>query len=64
MNGHFAGAKDAEATREQYEHGIQVIDEDKVFRYVVYIAYIPLCLQFSRISTGQFSCLRGHVKAQ
>jgi hypothetical protein len=31
MNGHFVGAKDGEATREQYEHGIQVIDEDKVF---------------------------------
>jgi hypothetical protein len=42
MNGHFVGAKDGEATREQYEHGIQVIDEDKVFRYVAYSSYNSL----------------------
>ncbi|PMD26581.1 root hair defective 3 GTP-binding protein [Hyaloscypha hepaticicola] len=30
MNGHFAGVGDA-PTKEQYEHGIQVIDEDKEF---------------------------------
>jgi hypothetical protein len=53
MNGHFAGARDAEATREQYEHGIQVIDEDKVFRYVVYMAHIwPTYLQFSKTGMG------------
>jgi hypothetical protein len=34
MNGHFAGVGDA-PTKEQYEHGIQVIDEEKEFKYVV-----------------------------
>jgi hypothetical protein len=32
VNGHFAGVGDA-PTKEQYEHGIQVIDEEKVFKY-------------------------------
>ena len=32
MNGHFAGVGDA-PTKEQYEHGIQVIDEEKEFKY-------------------------------
>lgn len=32
MNGHFAGLGDA-STKEQYEHGIQVIDEEKEFKY-------------------------------
>jgi hypothetical protein len=31
INGHFASAG-GDATMEQYEHGIQVIDEDKEFR--------------------------------
>jgi hypothetical protein len=33
MNGHFAGVGDA-PTMEQYEHGIQVIDEEKEFKYM------------------------------
>jgi hypothetical protein len=33
MNGHFAGVGDA-PTKEQYEHGIQVIDEEKEFKYM------------------------------
>lgn len=33
MNGHFAGVGDA-PTKEQYEHGIQVIDEEKEFKCV------------------------------
>ena len=32
MNGHFAAVGDS-PTKEQYEHGIQVIDGDKEFRY-------------------------------
>lgn len=32
MNGHFANVGDA-PTKEQYEHGIQVIDEEKEFKY-------------------------------
>jgi len=32
MNGHFASVGDA-PTKEQYEHGIQVIDEEKQFKY-------------------------------
>lgn len=34
MNGHFAGVGDA-PTKEQYEHGIQVIDEEKEFKYAI-----------------------------
>lgn len=32
MNGNFASVGDA-PTKEQYEHGIQVIDEQKEFKY-------------------------------
>lgn len=35
MNSHFAGVGE-DAPNEAYEHGIQVIDEDKVFKYVSY----------------------------
>jgi hypothetical protein len=31
MNGHFASVGEA-GTREQYEHGIQIINEDKLFK--------------------------------
>lgn len=34
MNSHFAGVGD-NADKQSYEHGIQVIDEDKMFKYVV-----------------------------
>lgn len=40
MNGHFAGVGDA-PTKEQYEHGIQVIDEDKEFKYVFLVQNVP-----------------------
>jgi hypothetical protein len=33
MNGHFAAVGEGPAAG-QYEHGIQVIDEDKQFKYV------------------------------
>jgi hypothetical protein len=33
MNSHFAGVGE-DASEEAYEHGIQVIDEDKVFKCV------------------------------
>jgi hypothetical protein len=33
MNSHFAGVGE-DAPKEAYEHGIQVVDEDKVFKYV------------------------------
>ena len=33
MNSHFAGVGE-DAPEEAYEHGIQVIDEDKVFKCV------------------------------
>lgn len=32
MNGHFASVGE-HAARQQYEHGIQVINEDKEFKY-------------------------------
>jgi protein SEY1 len=35
MNGHFAAVgSNGSATDQQYEHGIQVIDEEKTFKYV------------------------------
>jgi hypothetical protein len=37
MNGHFASVGEA-ASREQYDQGIQVIDEDKTFKYVLLVA--------------------------
>lgn len=33
MNGHFAAVGD-EPAAEQYDHGVQVIDEDKQYKYV------------------------------
>jgi hypothetical protein len=33
MNAHFASV--GEHAQEEYEHGIQVVDEDKVFKYVL-----------------------------
>ena len=33
MNAHFAGVGE-NVSKEAYEHGIQVIDEDKIFKYV------------------------------
>jgi hypothetical protein len=32
MNGHFASVGES-PSKEQYEHGIQVIDEEKEFKY-------------------------------
>lgn len=32
VNGHFVPATADDASAQQYEHGIQVIDEDKEFR--------------------------------
>jgi hypothetical protein len=32
MNGHFSAVGDA-PTKEQYEHGIQVIDDEKEYKY-------------------------------
>jgi len=34
MNGHFA-AVGKRPTAQEYEHGIQVIDEDKSFKFVI-----------------------------
>lgn len=34
MNGHMAGVGD-QPTSGSFEHGVQVIDEDKEFKYVV-----------------------------
>ena len=36
MNAHFAGVGD-NADNAAYEHGIQVIDEDKMFKYVFWL---------------------------
>jgi len=37
MNGHFASVGEAAST-EQFNEGIQVIDEDKTFKYVLLVA--------------------------
>jgi hypothetical protein len=37
MNGHFASVGEADS-REQHGQGIQVIDEDKNFKYVLLVA--------------------------
>lgn len=34
MNGHFSAVGEAVAGARHYEHGIQVIDEDKQFKFV------------------------------
>jgi hypothetical protein len=34
MNGHFSAVGDAALGQQHYEHGIQVIDEDKQFKFV------------------------------
>jgi hypothetical protein len=54
MNGHFASAG-GEATKEQYERGIQVIDEDKEFSdklstYLQYEKIIPAGFNYHIIS--------------
>jgi hypothetical protein len=36
MNSHFAGVGE-NADKGAYEHGIQVIDEDKMFKYVFWL---------------------------
>jgi hypothetical protein len=38
MNGHFAAVGDA-STKQHYEHGIQVVDEDKEFKYAANSTY-------------------------
>lgn len=53
MNGHFAASHGA-ATKEQYERGIQVIDEDKEFRYVG---------MGSQLQPGCFSIATGRMRA-
>ena len=40
MNAHFANVGD-DAGKEAYEHGVQVIDEDKVFK-CVYLCCVPV----------------------
>jgi hypothetical protein len=61
MNGHFAGVGDA-PTKEQYEHGIQVIDEDKSFKYAaicqITVSYTDEFLV--RISTHTCSLPKSH----
>src|SRR6266480_4701234 len=56
MNGHFASVGDP-ASREQYDQGIQVIDEDKDFKYVLLVA--PSISQSPRLTithrSGQLS---------
>ncbi|KAK0122266.1 Dynamin-like GTPase that mediates homotypic ER fusion [Cadophora gregata] len=49
MNGHFAGVGDA-PTKEQYEHGIQVIDEEKEFN-----PHLNMYLQLTKIAQSGFN---------
>ena len=40
-NGHFASVGDGRDGAD-YEHGIQVVNEDKEFKYVVWLVKIPV----------------------
>lgn len=40
VNGHFAGMNSA-ATKDQYEHGIQVINQDQEFKYATLLDKSP-----------------------
>jgi len=42
MNGHFAGVGDA-PTKEQFENGIQVIDEEKAYKFAAKLRGWELC---------------------
>ena len=53
MNGHFAGVGDA-PTKEQYEHGIQVIDEEKEFKLVAASRFITRILTINLQSSSQY----------
>lgn len=46
MNAHFAGVGE-NVDKSAYEHGIQVIDEDKMFKYV-----FSACRQLGRGAVG------------
>ncbi|KAL8689189.1 MAG: hypothetical protein Q9218_005083 [Villophora microphyllina] len=49
VNGHFANVGE-EATKEQYEHGIQVINEDQEFNHA-----LPRYLSFEKVGQAGFS---------
>lgn len=42
MNAHFASVGE-HASQEVYEHGIQVVDEDKVFKYALSSGCCSVC---------------------
>lgn len=44
MNGHFASVGDAAHDPKAYEHGVQVIDEDKEFKLVVPCSFMGINL--------------------
>ena len=66
MNGHFAAVGDA-PTAQQYEHGIQVVDEDKQYKSVPSaLARSPSsCSSAVQCSTcgGVYSAAQGQVYA-
>ncbi|KAL8650965.1 MAG: hypothetical protein Q9226_004925 [Calogaya cf. arnoldii] len=49
VNGHFAGVGEA-STKEQYEHGIQVINEDQEFNHT-----LPNYLSFEKVAQAGFN---------
>ena len=54
-NGHFAGMDGASATKEQYEHGIQLISEDQEFnpslsKYLAFEHVLPVGFNYHLIS--------------
>lgn len=51
-NGHFA-AVGGDSDKAAYEHGVQVIDENKEFKYVLFV--------ISWLSKGCLGCRGGHM---
>lgn len=52
-NGHLASVGSA-SDKASYEHGVQVIDENKEFKYVFFFLYAIVCLLIGRL------CSQGH----
>lgn len=56
MNGHFAAVGD-EPTREQYGHGVQVIDEDKEFKFVAFLRHPPYPIPYGILTMARLALL-------
>lgn len=53
MNGHFAAVGDA-PTAQQYEHGVQVIDEEKQYKYANGFGFLDPASQETKTSQADY----------